>query len=52
MRHDAGIVYAPFGTYYLALLCDELKDGSAGIEVLADLSQLIYEERAGFVTKK
>lgn len=45
VRHDAGIVYAPFGTYYLALLSDGLKDGDAGVEALADLSRLIYDER-------
>jgi len=45
VRHDAGIVYASFGTYYLALLSDGLKDGDAGVEALAELSRLVYNER-------
>lgn len=45
VRHDAGIVYAPFGTYYLALLSDGVKDGGAGVEALAELSRLIYDRR-------
>ena len=45
-RHDAGIVYAPFGAYYLVLLCDGLKDGAAGVEALAKISRIVYDERA------
>ncbi len=49
VRHDAGIVYAPFGTYYLTLLSDGLEDGDAGVEAIADLSRLIYDERQKLV---
>ena len=45
VRHDSGIVYAPFGTWYLAILTDGLKDGDAGIEAVAELSRFIYDER-------
>ena len=44
-RHDAGIVYAPFGTYFLALLSDGWKDGAVAVETLAELSRVIYDER-------
>jgi len=50
VRHDAGIVYAPSATYYLALLTDGLQQGNDGIETIAELSRLIYDERMKLVT--
>jgi len=46
IQHDAAIVYAPFGTYYLVLMSDGLTDSKAGIAELARLSRFIYDERA------
>jgi len=45
VRHDTGIVYAPFATYYLTLLCDQLKDDPAGAKAVAELSRFIYDQR-------
>lgn len=45
VRHDAGIVDAPFGTYYLVILSDGLKDGDAGVKGIAELSRMVYDER-------
>jgi beta-lactamase class A len=45
IQHDAAIVYAPFGTYYLVLMSDGLTDSKAGIAELARLSRFIYDER-------
>lgn len=44
VRHDSGIVYAPFGTWYLTILTDNLKDGDAGVVAVAELSRFIYDE--------
>ena len=44
VRHDSAIVYAPFGTWYLTILTDNLKDEDAGVEAVADLSRFIYDE--------
>jgi len=46
VRHDAGIVHAPFGTHYLALLSDGWKDAETGIATMAEFSRTIYDERA------
>ncbi len=45
VRHDSAIVYAPFGTWYLTILMDELEDGDKGIAAAAELSRFIYDER-------
>lgn len=45
VQHDAAIVYAPFGTYYLVLMSDGLTDSKAGIAELARLSRYIYDAR-------
>lgn len=45
VRHDTGIVYAPFGTWYLTVLTDGLADGDAGKAAIADLSRFVYDER-------
>lgn len=44
-RHDSGIVYAPFGTWYLTILVDGLADESAGESEVARLSRLVYDAR-------
>lgn len=44
VRNDAGTVYAPFGNYYLAILSDGHQDGDAGVQAIAELSRLIYDE--------
>ncbi len=44
-RHDTGIVYAPFGTWYLTVLMDGLGDEEAGEEAIAKLSRDIYDAR-------
>ncbi|MBX3727886.1 MAG: serine hydrolase [Candidatus Sumerlaeia bacterium] len=43
-RHDTGIVYAPFGTYYLTVLVAGVADGEAGNRIVVELSRMIYEE--------
>lgn len=45
IQHDAAIVYAPFGTYYLILMSDGLADSKAGIAELARLSRFVYDGR-------
>ena len=45
VRHDSGIVYAPFGTWYLTVLTDELADGDAGKAAIANLSRFVFDER-------
>jgi beta-lactamase class A len=43
VRHDSGIVYLPNGKkYVLILLSKELKDESAGVEAMANVSEMIY----------
>lgn len=44
-RHDTGIVYAPFATWYLTILIDGVRDTGAAVNAAADLSRLIYDER-------
>lgn len=47
-HHDAGIVYLPNGKkYVLVLLSAHLKDSKEGTEVLANVSQMIYQFVAG-----
>jgi len=47
-HHDSGIVYLPNGKkYVLVLLSGQLKDLKAGTEVLANVSQMIYQFVAG-----
>lgn len=43
-RHDSAIIYAPFGTYYLTILSQDLKDPEEGKDAIAKLSLFIYEE--------
>lgn len=44
VQHDSGIVYLPNGKkYVLVLLSRKLKDVSAGVEALADVSKMIYD---------
>jgi|GEM_PF-204427 len=50
-RNDTGIVYAPFGTWYLTILTDGLEDGDAGKEAIADLSRFIHDERKKLVAE-
>jgi len=45
VQHDSAIVYAPFGTWYLTILTDNLRNNRSGIKIVADLSRLIYDER-------
>jgi len=45
-RHDTGMVYTDSGNYYLTILSSGLKDEEAGEEAIAQLSRLIYDERA------
>jgi beta-lactamase class A len=43
VRHDSGIVYLPDGKkYVLILLSKELKDEHAGVQAMANVSELIY----------
>jgi beta-lactamase class A len=43
VRHDTGIVYLPDGRkYVLILLSKELKDESAGVKAMANVSEMIY----------
>jgi beta-lactamase class A len=43
VRHDSGIVYLPNGKkYVLILLSKELKDERAGVEAMANVSEMIY----------
>ena len=44
VRHDSAIIYADFGTWYLTILTDSLKDGNSGKKAIAELSLIIYEE--------
>jgi beta-lactamase class A len=45
VQHDAGIVYMPNGKkYVLVLLSKNLKDTTAAIKVLADISKWIFEK--------
>jgi beta-lactamase class A len=48
IHHDAGIVYLPNGKkYVLVLLSAHLKNSKEGTEVLANVSQMIYQFVAG-----
>ncbi|WP_323134731.1 serine hydrolase [Pontibacter kalidii] len=48
VRHDSGIVILPDGRkYVLVLLSKELKDDKAGMEAMANVSELIYKYVAG-----
>ncbi|WP_435356320.1 serine hydrolase [Emticicia sp. SJ17W-69] len=43
VQHDSGIVYLPDGRkYVLVLLSKKLKNADAGVKVLAEVSELIY----------
>lgn len=43
VRHDTGIVYLPDGRkYVLILLSKDLKDERAGVEAMANVSEIIY----------
>jgi beta-lactamase class A len=44
VRHDSGIVYLPDGQQYvLVLLSKNLKNPDAGVKMLAEVSEMIYE---------
>ncbi len=44
VQHDSGIVYLPDGRkYVLVLLSKKLKNADAGVKVLAEVSEMIYE---------
>lgn len=45
VRHDSAIVYASFGTWYLTIMTEGLRDEKAGEDAIADLSKYIYDER-------
>ncbi len=45
VSHDSGIVYAPFGTWYLTILMDEVKDSAKANAASAKLSRFIFDER-------
>ena len=48
IQHDAGIVFLPDGRkYVLVLLSKDLQDEEAGIEVLARVSEIIYNAVSG-----
>ena len=48
IQHDAGIVFLPDGRkYVLVLLSKDLQDEKAGVEVLARVSEIIYNAVAG-----
>jgi len=50
VRNDTGIVYAPFGTYYLTILSEGIEDSATAISAVAEISKLIYDERAALAT--
>lgn len=42
--HDVGILYAPAGDiYFLAVMCEEMKDEVAGIRFINNFGQIIFE---------
>lgn len=44
VQHDSGIVYLPDGRkYVLVLLSKKLKNADAGVKVLAEVSEMIYD---------
>lgn len=44
VRHDSGIVFLPDGRkYILVLLSKDLKDADAGIQAMANISEMIYK---------
>lgn len=44
VQHDSGIVYLPDGRkYVLVLLSKKLKNADAGVKVLAEVSEMLYE---------
>lgn len=44
VQHDSGIIYLPDGRkYVLVLLSKKLKNADAGVKVLAEVSEMIYE---------
>lgn len=48
IQHDAGIVYLPDGRkYVLVLLSKDLEDEKAGVEVMARVSEKVYEKMTG-----
>jgi beta-lactamase class A len=50
VRNDTGIVYAPFGTYYLTIMSEGVEDSDAAIAAIAGISKTIYDERAALAT--
>jgi len=42
-RHDAATIYAPFGTYYLVVMTEDLNDGDKGKLAAAEISKFIYD---------
>jgi beta-lactamase class A len=51
VRNDTGIVYAPFGTYYLTIMTEGSTDSQGIVEDIAKLSRLIYDERAALAAQ-
>jgi beta-lactamase class A len=48
VRHDSGIVFLPDGRkYILVLLSKDLQDADAGIEAMANVSEMIYNYEKG-----
>lgn len=48
LHHDSGIVYPRNGNaYVLVLLSRELKDEEAGVEIMANVSKMIYDYTTG-----
>lgn len=44
VRHDSGIVFLPDGKkYVLVLLSKDLEDEAAGVQAMADVSELLYQ---------
>lgn len=43
--HDSGIVYAPFGTWYLTVLMDGVRSEPDGSAAIAELSRFVYDLR-------
>lgn len=48
VQHDSGIVYLPGGgSYVLILLSQKLDSAAKGIEILSDISKLVYDHFTG-----
>ena len=46
VMHDAGIVYTPVRDFIIAVLCKGLADENAGMEAVAKIARIAYEEMA------